>query len=942
MSDYKKTLHLPGTSFPMKANLVQREPEMLKFWEEIDAYSVMVAANEGQERYVLHDGPPYANGHIHLGTTLNKVLKDIIVKSRNMSGKKAEYVPGWDCHGLPIEHKVSSELREKGKTDLPALTIRKICRSYAEKWVDIQRGEFKRLGVLGTWDDPYLTMKPVYEAATARELGNFMGKGSVVRSKKPIYWCYDCETALAEAEVEYADHSSPSIYVRFPLNDPKLKDIIPQADPAKAYVVIWTTTPWTLPSNMAVSLHPDFDYVLVEVGGEQHLLAEGLLEDCAKKFGWADYTVLATVSGDKFEGLKATHPFYDRESTLILGNHVTLESGTGCVHTAPGHGREDYDVALKYDIEVLSPLDDQGRFLPSVEFFAGMRVDESNPHVIAKVKELGRLLAQENISHSYPHCWRCKEPVIYRATTQWFISMERNDLRKKALKAISNDVRWIPSWGRERIFNMIESRPDWCISRQRNWGVPIVALLCKDCDEAWFEKDWVMGIVDKFETHERGCDYWFEATMEEVVPEGLTCPHCGGNHWEKEDDILDVWFDSGTSFAAVAEKRPELRFPTDMYLEGSDQHRGWFHSSLLASVGTRDCAPYKSVLTHGYVVDGEGKKMSKSIGNVVAPQEIIAKHGADILRMWVSSVNYQDDVRISDDILSRLVDAYRRIRNTLRYLLGNLGDFDPAKHAVSPADMLPLDRYAMTLVYDIHNRVQRGYEEFEFHRAYHALHNMCVTELSAFYLDIVKDRLYVSAGNSLERRSAQTALWQILMTFISDIAPVMTFTAEETFQHLPDSVRPDVKTVLAMRFAMDRDYLLDEAARHQWETVSSVRDEISRAIEPVRKAGIVGHSLNTQVTVYGREDLLADLKAPGVDLEEVCIVSKAILAPLADAPEDAFVSDEIDGLKIAVAVAPGEKCERCWKFNENLGTDAGHATLCPRCTGVMNADSTEA
>ncbi|WP_461209560.1 isoleucine--tRNA ligase [Desulfocurvus sp. DL9XJH121] len=940
MSDYKKTLHLPQTSFPMKANLVQREPETLAFWEKIDAYGAMVQANEGADRYVLHDGPPYANGHIHLGTTLNKVLKDIIVKSRNMAGTKAEYVPGWDCHGLPIEHKVSQELREKGKTDLPALTVRKICRSYAEKWVDVQRGEFKRLGVLGTWDDPYLTMKPVYEAATARELGNFMGKGSVVRAKKPIYWCNDCQTALAEAEVEYADHTSPSIYVRFPLNDPKLKDVAPAVDPAKAYVVIWTTTPWTLPSNLAVALHPEFDYVLVEVCGEYFLLAQGLLEDCAKKFGWDAPKVVAEAKGEAFEGLKASHPFYGRESVLVLGDHVTLEAGTGCVHTAPGHGREDYEMALKYGLDVLSPLDDQGRYLNSVEFFAGLRVEEANEPVIAKLTELSRLMARENLSHSYPHCWRCKKPVIYRATTQWFISMEENGLRDKALKAINDDVRWIPAWGRERIHNMIEFRPDWCISRQRTWGVPIVALLCKDCGEAWFDKDWVMGIVDRFETHERGCDYWFEAPMEDVVPQGLVCPHCGGNHWEKEDDILDVWFDSGTSFAAVAEKRPELSFPTDMYLEGSDQHRGWFHSSLLASVGTRGVAPYKNVLTHGYVVDGEGKKMSKSVGNVVAPQEIIDKFGADILRMWVSSVNYQDDVRISDDILSRLVDAYRRIRNTLRYLLGNLGDFDPAVNAVSPEAMLPLDRFAMTLVNGVHKRVLRGYDEFEFHRVHHALHNMCVTELSAFYLDIVKDRLYVSAQDSVERKSAQTALWQIALTLIGDIAPILTFTAEEAFSHLPKAIKPDVPTVLAMRFAMDEAYLLPEAERQRWETVADVRAEVTKAIEPVRKAGTVGHSLNTHVTLYAREELLDDLSARGVDLEEICIVSKAELAPLADAPADAFESEEVDGLKVAVAVAPGEKCQRCWKYSQELGSDADHADVCPRCAAVLRAEGT--
>ncbi len=935
MSDYKKTLHLPSTAFPMKANLTSNEPKTLKFWEEIDAYGTMVAANEGRERYVLHDGPPYANGHIHLGTALNKTIKDIIVKHRNMSGLKAEYVPGWDCHGLPIEHKVSQELREKGKTGLPAVTVRKICRDYARKWIDVQRAEFKRLGVLGTWSEPYLTMNPVYEAATARELGNFMGQGSVVRSKKPIYWCNDCKTALAEAEVEYHDHTSPSVYVRFPLPDPRLAEAAPGVDPARAFVVIWTTTPWTLPSNMAVALHPEFDYVAVRTGEEFHILAEALLADCAARFGWQDPEVVARFKGAALEGAVARHPFYDRESRVVLAGYVTLDAGTGCVHTAPGHGREDYETGLRYGLEILSPLDDSGRFLPSVELFAGLRVDEANPRIVETLKERGALLFQEKIRHSYPHCWRCKQPVIYRATTQWFISMERNDLRARALKAIQNDVRWIPAWGRERIHSMIETRPDWCLSRQRTWGVPIVALLCKDCDEAWFDKDWVMDIVARFEAHERGCDYWFEAPLEEVVPAGLTCPKCGGAHWEKEDDILDVWFDSGTSFAAVAEKRPELAFPTDMYLEGSDQHRGWFHSSLLASVGTRGRAPYRSVLTHGYVVDGEGKKMSKSVGNVVAPQEVVDKYGADILRMWVASENYQDDVRYSDAIMARLVDAYRRIRNTLRYLLGNLGDFDPAMHAVAPEAMLPLDRYALTLVARIHARVQRAYTDFEFHRAFHALHTMCGTELSAFYLDIVKDRLYVSAADSPERRSAQTALWQITLTLLCDVAPILSFTAEEAFGHLPEAIHPGLKTVFALRFALDERYLLDEETRHRWDTVAAVRAEITKAIEPARKAGTVGHSLDTHVTVHAREELLDDLRAQGVDLAEICIVSKVGLAALETAPDDAWTSQEVQGLRVAVAPAPGAKCERCWKYSEELGSTPEHPGLCPRCAGVM-------
>ena len=934
MSDYKSTLRLPQTGFPMKANLKQKEPETLKFWAEIDAYSRMVTANEGRQSYVLHDGPPYANGNIHMGTAMNKVLKDIVVKSRNMSGQRAEYVPGWDCHGLPIEHKVETELKKK-KKELPAVVIRKLCREYALKFLDIQRTEFKRLGVLGTWDKPYMTLDPKYEAATARELGNFMARGSVIRGKKPIYWCCSCHTALAEAEVEYADHSSPSVYVRFPLTDKRVKDLLPQGakyDPAKTFVVIWTTTPWTLPDNMGVCVHPEFDYVLAEVGGNTYLMAARLLAPCAEIFGWDTPKVLATVPGSKLEGLEAQHPFYKRKSPIILGDHVTLDAGTGCVHTAPGHGREDYDVGLKYGLEVYSPLDDAGRFLTDVEFFAGLNVFEANPKVIEKLKQVGNLIAQEKITHSYPHCWRCKEPVIFRATTQWFISMEAGDLRKKALAAIHEDVRWIPAWGEERIANMIENRPDWCISRQRNWGVPIVALICEDCDEAWFETSWVMGVVDRFAAHPTGCDYWFEAPLEDIVPAGLACPKCGRSHWRRETDILDVWFDSGTSFAAVLEQRPELSCPADLYLEGSDQHRGWFHSSLLASVGTRDVAPYKAVLTHGYVVDGEGRKMSKSIGNVIAPQQIIDKFGAEILRMWVSAVNYQEDIRISDEILNRLVDAYRRIRNTVRFILGNLADFDPACDLLPAETMLPLDRFALDLMDRRHKTMVQAYEDFEFHKVYHTLHNLCTVDLSAFYLDIIKDRLYVCAG--FERRSAQTVLWRALLVLLHDMAPVLSFTAEEAYGYLAAESRPGTESVFSLRLP-EAPAPMPEKTRQGFELLLAIRGEVTKAIEPRRKAGDVGHSLDTHVTLHVSGDAAQALATPGLDLCEFFIVSRASLDESGQVPEGAYVSEEVKGLAVSVAKAPGNKCQRCWRYEVDLGSDQEHPEICPRCTAVV-------
>ena len=880
----------------MKADLVHKEPEMLKFWEQNNTYEVMQEASGSKGKYVFHDGPPYANGHIHLGTALNKILKDIIIKSKNLSGYKTPYVPGWDCHGLPIERNVEKELGEK-KAQMPEASIRKACRKYAQKFLDIQRKEFKRLGVLGNWENPYMSMDPNYEAVTAAELANFAENGNLNRSKKPIYWCNSCQTALAEAEVEYDDHTSPSVYVRFPLADEKLKDIFPNADTARSYIVIWTTTPWTLPDNLAVCLHPEFIYVLVEAGNAQYILAKELLENCAKIFGWEEYTVLAEAEGKRFENLKASHPFYKRESLVILGEHVTLDAGTGCVHTAPGHGREDYEVGLKYGLEAYSPLDDQGRFLSAVEFFAGMMVFDANPHVIAKLEEVGNLLAQAKISHSYPHCWRCKEPVIFRATTQWFITMDTNNLRQKALNAIRSDVKWIPGWGEDRIYNMIEQRPDWCISRQRTWGVPILALLCQDCGEAWQDPAWMREIAERFAKHPTGCDYWYEAQDSEIIPNGIKCPHCGGTHFKREKDILDVWFDSGTSFAAVMEKRPEGGFPADLYLEGSDQHRGWFHSSLLASVGTRGVAPYRNVLTHGYVVDGAGRKMSKSIGNVVAPQEVIDKHGAELLRLWVSSVDYREDM-------------------------------------VAAGEMESLDRFALDTVMQTHNKIQDAYENFEFHKVYHALHGLCATELSAFYFDILKDRLYSSHPESRERRSAQTALYHILMILLRDMAPILSFTAEESYRYIPEALKPEAKTIFATQDLNCDGFTLSEEARKNWEQLLLIRSEITKAIEPLRKSGEIGHSLDTAVELYLKEELQNALKACNADLRAICIISQLKIKDIKNAPVDAFFADT-DGIAITVTKAKGEKCERCWIYSEELGTDANHPTLCPRCTEVM-------
>ncbi len=940
MSDYKKTLQLPQTNFPMKANLKQREPEILAFWEKIDAYSQMINANKGKDSYILHDGPPYANGHIHMGTALNKTLKDFIIKSRNMQGFFAPYVPGWDCHGLPIEHSVAEDLKKKNK-ELPQLIIRKLCREFALKWVDTQRKEFKRLGVLATWDEPYMTLNPKYEAATARELTHFMKNDGVVRGKKPIYWCCDCETALAEAEVEYQDHSSSSIYVAFPLADDKIAQLA-NVDKNALSIVIWTTTPWTIPDNMAVAVHPDFEYDFVQVAGHTYILADSLLEECAKKFEWEDYKVLKTVLGKELENGQAKHPLYDRPSPIVLAPYVTLETGTGCVHTAPGHGREDFETGLRYGLEIYSPINDKGEFFKEVEFFAGMTIFDANPKVIEKLKEVNALLKEEKITHSYPHCWRCRKPLIFRATTQWFVAMDKNNLREKALKAVRSDVDWLPAWGEDRIYSMIENRPDWCISRQRTWGVPITALICQECDAVWYEDAWLDALVQKFEEHPTGCDYWFEKSVEELAPKGLTCPHCQSTKWKKETDILDVWFDSGTSFAAVLEQRSELSFPADLYLEGSDQHRGWFHSSLLASIGTRGKAPYKQVLTHGYVVDKKGHKMSKSVGNVIAPQEIIDNFGAEILRMWVCAVNYQEDIKISDEILNRLVDAYRRIRNTLRFLLGNIADFNPAEHAVADEDLLPLDKFALHLITQRYQSIEKAYHDFEFHKVYHTLHNLCIVDLSSFYLDIVKDRLYVEAPNSRERRSAQTVLWNITLLFLQAIAPVLSFTAEEAYGHLAAPQKSNANedaTVFSLRYkpSLTTDKNQEEFAPtyKKWEQVLILRSEVTKAIEPLRRDGVIGHSLNTTIELYVSESMAEFLLQKDFDLAEFFIVSQVSISTN-PAPANAQIATEIENVAIVINVATGTKCERCWRISTSVGEDATFSDVCPRCASVLN------
>ncbi|MBU2549383.1 MAG: isoleucine--tRNA ligase [Proteobacteria bacterium] len=926
--DYKSTLNLPKTAFPMKANLAKREPDILARWNDMGLYEKIRVRSQGRPQWVLHDGPPYANGHIHLGTALNKILKDIIVKSREMMGFDSPYVPGWDCHGLPIEHQVDLQLGEK-KAAISQGDMRRLCRDYASRFIDIQREEFRRLGVLGEWDNPYLTMKPGFEAVIAREFGRFALGGALYKSLKPVYWCASCRTALAEAEVEYAMHTSPSIYVKFKLTDPPER-VHPDLAGREVFFVIWTTTPWTIPANLAIALNPEYEYVAVEAGGQVLVLAKGLLVDCMYNFGFEkDYKVLTALDPNALEGLKCRHPLYDRESVVVLAPYVTLEQGTGCVHTAPGHGREDYETGLRYGLETYSPVDDEGRFTRDVGLFAGRFVFEANAGVNAKLKENGALILEQAIEHQYPHCWRCKQPVLYRSTPQWFISMEKTGLRERALEAI-DEVRWIPKWGRDRIYLMIENRPDWCISRQRSWGVPITVFYCDGCGEWLYDEAIMDHLYRLFE--KEGTDAWFDRPLTDLMPAGTTCPHCGGAGFRKETDILDVWFDSGVSYVGTLEARSYLPDVADMYLEGSDQHRGWFHSSLLASVGTRQRPPYRNVLTHGYVVDGEGRKQSKSLGNVVAPEDVIKQYGADILRLWVSAENYQDDIRISDEILGMLAKAYFNIRNASRYILGNLGDFDPVRDAVEVSDMREIDRLTLHRLQGLIARVRQGYEEYEFYTIYHALNNFCTVDLSAFYHDVLKDRLYTSAAASPARRSAQTAMFAVLGTMVRLMAPVLSFTAEEIWSHMPDFPGKTESVHLADMPRVDESRL-DPDLAERWDRILEVRAAATKVLELARREKVIGHPLDADVALYA-SDGLYDLLAPYEnDLREVFIVSRVRLVK--GDPPAGVPASEVQGLAVAVQSNTEPKCERCWVHDETVGSIEEHPTICRRCHGAL-------
>lgn len=935
--NYKETLNLPKTDFPMKGNLASEEPKRLEKWATQDLYQQIQEKNAGRPLFLLHDGPPYANGHIHFGHILNKVLKDIAVKYRSMAGWKSPFIPGWDCHGLPIEHQVDKDLGAK-KAKLSKLQIRQACREYADKFVNIQRKEFKRIGVFGEWDEPYLTMDHEYEATIAREFAKFVGSGAVYKGLKPVLWCAHCRTALAEAEVEYEEHRDPSVYVKFRLGPEALAQF-PEFQDRTASIVIWTTTPWTLPANLAVALHPDFDYVALEAGNEVFIVANNCLDSFRKVLG-QEGNVIKRFGARLLEGTSCHHPLLDRDSLVILSNHVTMDTGTGCVHIAPGHGDEDYVVGKKYNLEPLAPVDDRGRFTEAVGLpeLVGKNVFASNRWINDQIAAKGLMVKEKEFTHSYPHCWRCKKAVIFRSTAQWFLSLSHHDLRQKALDAIRR-VHWIPDWGRERIYSMILNRPDWCLSRQRSWGVPIMAFTCQYCAYTLLDVELINKVADLIA--KEGADVWFDEENSlglELPP----CPECGSKSdqgkpapsraWKRETDILDVWFESGVSYAAVVEQRMGLEIPVDLYLEGSDQHRGWFHSSLLAAIGTREAAPYKAVLTHGFVVDGDGRKYSKSDGNYIPPDKVLAESGAEILRLWASAEDYRSNIRFSNEILVRLREAYRKIRNTCRFLLGNLFDFDPNSDAVAYDKLDEIDRYALHLLQLQIRKVTQGYEDYTFHTVFHEINRFCTVDLSSFYLDILKDRLYTAPKTGELRRGSQTVLFEIARALSRLMAPVLCFTADELWEHLP-IFKGKGDSVHLEDLPQAHSAHIDQELAENWTRLREVRDEVMRVLEEARRDKLIGNALEAQVFLYVEGELDELLENYQLRLADLFIVSQVQLMhePLSGGTK----SQDMSGLQIKVEKAPGRKCARCWKWLPTVGEDPRHPEACHSCTQTL-------
>lgn len=928
--DYNQTVHLPQTDFPMRAGLPKREPEMLQEMYDHDLYHKMVKRNEGKPTFVLHDGPPYANGNIHIGTALNKILKDMIVKHRNMTGWCAPYVPGWDTHGLPIESAVLKDKKVK-RDEMTTAQFRTKCREYAESYIEKMTGQFQRLGVLGEWENPYITLLPEFEAKQIEVFGKMAEKGLIYKGMKPVYWCPFDQTALAEAEIEYADDPCTTIFVKFPVADDKGK-LGQYADLSRTYFVIWTTTPWTIPGNYAICLNAEFDYVLLQVpSGDVYVLAKDLAESVCKAAGidYAACTVLATLKGSAFELMRAKHPLFDRESVILNGEHVTLDAGSGCVHTAPGFGAEDFQICQQYDKAGLThigvPVPVNAKGVMTDERYNGQFYAKGNDMVVADLEAEGFLVAKENITHSYPHCWRCKHPIIYRATEQWFCSVDA--IKDAAVKACDS-IQWKPEWGKERMTSMITERNDWCISRQRVWGVPIPIFYCDDCGADIVTPETIAHVAALFREH--GSNVWFDREAADLLPQGFVCPKCGKAHFTKETDIMDVWFDSGSTWAAVAAERPYLKYPADLYLEGGDQYRGWFQSSMLTSIAVNGVAPYKQIATHGWTVDGEGKAMHKSLGNAVSPDEVIKDYGADMLRLWVASADYTQDMRISKDIMKQLSQAYLKIRNTARYMLGNLCDFEPDRDLVPAEHLMELDRYALHTFNELAKTARAAYDRYEFHAVYRAVYNFCVVDMSNFYLDIIKDRLY--CGAEAERRSAQTALYHILDGMTRLIAPILAFTSDEIWHAMRHAQGVNAESVLFNDMPGDNAaFALDAAAKERWAKLVSLRDAVNKALENARNAGVFKKAQDTDVTLSVSESDAAFLA--GVDLASLCIVSKVTVTT--GAVEGEKSEDCLIPCTIAVALDESPKCPRCWNHSEHIGIDGHHNQLCDRCAAVV-------
>ena len=933
--DYNQTVNLPQTDFPMRAGLPKREPEMLQAMYDKDLYRKMVTRNEGKPRFVLHDGPPYANGNIHIGTALNKILKDIIVKEKNMTGFCAPYVPGWDTHGLPIESAVLKDKSVK-REEMTTAQFRTKCREYAESYIAKMTEQFQRLGVLGEWENPYITLLPEFEAKQIEVFGKMAEKGLIYKGMKPVYWCPHDQTALAEAEIEYQDDPCTTIFVKFPVKNDQGK-LGQYTDLSKTYFVIWTTTPWTIPGNYAICLNAEFDYVLLQVpSGDVYVLAQDLAESVCKAAGidFGACTVLATLKGSEFELMTAKHPLFDRESVILNGDHVTLDAGSGCVHTAPGFGAEDFAICQQYDkaglTHIGTPVPVNAKGVMTDERYNGQYYAKGNDMVVEDLEREGFLVAKENITHSYPHCWRCKHPIIYRATEQWFCSV---DAIKDTAVASCEGIQWHPAWGKERMISMISERSDWCISRQRVWGVPIPIFYCDDCGADIVTPETIAHVAALFREH--GSNVWFDREAKDLLPQGFVCPKCGKAHFSKETDIMDVWFDSGSTWAAVAAERPYLKYPADLYLEGGDQYRGWFQSSMLTSIAVNGVAPYKQIATHGWTVDGEGKAMHKSLGNAVSPDEVIKEYGADMLRLWVASADYTQDMRISKDIMKQLSQAYLKIRNTARYMLGNLAGFDPDKDRVAYGELEELDRFALASFNDLVKAVREAYDRYEFHGVYRAVYNFCVVDLSNFYLDIIKDRLYCEGADSRLRRSAQTALYTILDGMTRLIAPILAFTSDEIWAAMPHTADVNGESVLLNDMpAWDSALALDPGTAERWEKLVSVREAVNKALENARSAGVFKKAQDTEITISVAEQKDADF-LNSVDLAALCIVSKA--AATTEAVEGERAEDCLIPCTIAVAFSQAPKCVRCWNHDAGVGADHDHPELCPRCAAVVKA-----